>query len=143
MEQQHYRPDPIGSMFYGWVVVIASLIIILIVIGTRLSFGVFFKPLASEFGLTRAETSGVYSALMLLSCVVAIVGGWGADKFSPRILISFMGLFIGLSLILTSQAHSLWQLFVVYSFLSAIGTGGVFVVIMSILRVPSSFIKIA
>jgi len=133
MEQQHYRPDPIGSMFYGWVVVIASLIIILIVIGTRLSFGVFFKPLASEFGLTRAETSGVYSALMLLSCVVAIVGGWGADKFSPRILISFMGLFIGLSLILTSQAHSLWQLFVVYSFLSAIGTGGVFVVIMSII----------
>jgi MFS family permease len=122
-----------GRLFYGWIVVIASFIIISIVIGSRLSFGVFFKSLASEFGLTRAETSGVYSVHMLLGCVFAIVSGWGADKFSPRILISLMGLFCGLSLILTSQAQSLWQLFVVYSFLFAIGTGGVFVVITSII----------
>ena len=114
------------KLFYGWVVVIASFIIILIVMGIRLSFGVFFKSLANEFGLTRAETSGVYSAYMLLCAVFAIVSGWGVDKFSPRILISFMGLFTGLSLILTSQAHSLWQLFVVYSLLLAMGTGGIF-----------------
>ena len=121
------------KLFYGWMVVIASFIISIIVFGIRLSFGVFFKSLASEFGLTRAETSGVYSAYMLLCCVFAIVSGWGADKFSPKILISLMGLFTGLSLILTSQAKSLWQLFVVYSFLLAIGTGGVYVVSMSII----------
>ena len=121
------------KLFYGWVVVIAFFIIFTIASGIRFSFGVFFKSLVSEFGLTRAETSGVYSVYMLLCCVVSIVSGWGADKFSPRILISLMGLFTGLSLILTSQAQSLWQLFVVYSLLLAMGFGGVFVVSSSII----------
>ena len=120
-------------LFYGWVVVIASLIIISIVMGTRLSFGVFFKSLAKEFGLTRAETAGISSANMLLGCIFAIVSGWIADKFSLRILISLMGIFTGLSLILTSQAQSLWQLIIVYSFLLAMGTGGVFVISTSII----------
>lgn len=120
-------------LFYGWVVVIASFIISVIVFGTRFSFGVFFKFLASEFKLTRAETSGVYSAYMLLCCVFAIIGGWGADKFNPRMLISLMGLFTGFSLILTSQAHSIWQLFVGYSVLLAMGTGGIYVVSTSII----------
>jgi len=121
------------KLFYGWVVVLAFFIINIIAQGTRFSFGVFFKALASEFGLTRAETSGVYSVYMLLSCILGIVSGWAADKFSLRILISLMGLFTGLSLILTSQAQSLWHLFVVYSFLLAIGTSGVFVVSTSII----------
>ena len=121
------------KLFYGWVVVIASFFIILIVLGIRLSFGVFFKSLASDFGLNRAETSGVYSAHMLLSCLFAIVCGWGVDKFGPKILVALMGFFIGLSLILTSQTHSLWQLCVVYSFLFAVGAGGVFGVLMSII----------
>jgi len=124
------HPGIKDKLFYGWVVVIALFIISTIAFGTRLSFGVFFKALANEFGLTRAETSGVYSAYMLLCAVFAIVSGWGIDKFSPRILISFMGLFLGLSLILTGQAQSLWQLFVVYSLLLAMGTGGVYGVSM-------------
>ncbi len=119
------------KLFYGWVVVIASFIIFLVVFGARLSFGVFFKSLASEFGLTRAQTSGLYSAQWLVGCVLAIVGGWGADKFSPRILVGLMGSFLGLSLILTSQTHSLWQLFLVYGFLFAIGSGGIFGVVTS------------
>jgi len=119
------------KLFYGWVMVIAFFIINIIAIGIRFSFGVFFKSLVSEFGLTRAETSGVYSVYMLLCCVFSIVSGWGADRFSPRLLISLMGLFTGLSLILTSQAQSLWQLFLAYSFLFALGTSGVFVVATS------------
>jgi len=120
-------------LFYGWVQVIASFIINLIAFGTRHSFGVFFKSLTSEFGLTRVETSSVYSAYMIFTCVFAIVSGWAADKFSPRMLISLMGLLTGISLILTSQAQSLWQLFVVYSLLLAMGTAGVFVVSTSII----------
>jgi len=131
MIKSYYRIK--DKLFYGWVVVIAFFIINIIVQGTRHSFGVFFKSLASEFGLTRAETSGVYSVYMLLCCMFCFVSGWGADKFSLRKLISLMGLFMGLSLILTSQAQSLWQLFVVYSLLFAMGTSGVFVVSTSII----------
>src|SRR4030042_3668409 len=120
------------KLFYGWVLVIAFFIINIITFGARFSFGVFFKSLASEFGLTRAETSGVYSVYMLLCCIFSILSGWVVDKFNPKILIRLMGLFIGLSLVLTSQAHSLSQLFIVYCFLLAVGTAGVFGVSTSI-----------
>jgi len=42
-----------------------------------------------------------------------------------------MGLFTGLSLLLTSQTNSLWQLFITYSLLLAMGTGAIYVVPMS------------
>ncbi|MFB3883815.1 MAG: MFS transporter [Thermodesulfobacteriota bacterium] len=121
------------KLFYGWVVVIAFLMINVIIQGTRHSFGVFFKSLSGEFGLSRTETSGIYSIYSSLCCLFSFVSGWGADRMSLRMLIGLMGLFTGLSLILTSQAQSLGQLFLLYSFLFAMGTSGVFVVSTSII----------
>jgi MFS family permease len=120
------HPGIKDKLFFGWLVVLALLVITTVAFGTRFSFGVFFKALANEFELTRAETSGIYSAYMLICALFAIVSGWGIDKFGPKMLFSLMGLFLGLSLILTSQARSLGQLFFVYSLLLAMGTGGVY-----------------
>ncbi len=118
-------------LFYGWVVVIAFLIICTIIFGTRYSFGVFFKSLESEFSLTRGATSGIFSAYMAFSCVFAILGGWALDRYGPRIVTLLMGLFTGLSLLLTSQTNSLWQLFISYGLLLAIGTGAAYTVLIS------------
>ncbi|MFC1593240.1 MFS transporter [Candidatus Omnitrophota bacterium] len=118
-------------LFYGWVIVIASLIIGLIIFGTRLSFGVFFKSLEAEFELTRAVTSGVFSAFSILCCLIAILGGWALDKYGPRLIASLMGLFTGLSLLLTSQTTSHWQLFLSYSLLLSIGIGAAYIVLMA------------
>ena len=117
-------------LFYGWVVVIACFIINAIIFGISYSFGVFFKSLEGEFGLTRGATSGVFSAYMLLYCVFSILGGWALDRYGPRIITLFMGLFTGLSLLLTSQASASWQLFISYGLLLAMGTGATYMVIM-------------
>ncbi len=119
------------KLFYGWVVVVAFLIIGTIIVGTRFSFGVFFKSIESEFDLTRTATSGVFSISMIFAGVFAILGGWALDRYGPRIVILLMGLFTGLSLLLTSQTNSSWQLFITYSLLLAIGTGAIYVVTMS------------
>jgi len=113
------------------VVVIACLIIIAIIIGITYSFGVFFKSLESEFGLSRGATSGVFSVYMLLHGVFGILGGWALDRYGPRVIVVFMGLFTGLSLLLTSQANSPWQLFISYSLFLAIGAGAAYIVVMS------------
>lgn len=118
-------------LFYGWIVVIASFVINAIVFGTRYSFGVFFKSLESQFDLTRAATSGIFSVYMVLSCAFAMLGGWALDKYGPRIITAAMGLFAGLSLLLTSQVNSPWQLFISYSLLLAIGTGALYTVVMA------------
>jgi len=99
--------------------------------GSYNSFGVFFKSLGSEFGLTRTGTSGIFSLYMVLSCVVALIGGWALDKYGPKIIALLMGVFIGLSLLLTSQTNASWQLFITYSLLLAMGTGPNYVIIMA------------
>ena len=112
---------PKNKLFYGWVIVIFSGFTTLILTGTRFSFGVFFKPLANEFDLTRAATSSLFSIHMILCAFFTIAGGWTLDRYGPRLVYLLMGLFTGLSLLLTSQANSYWQLFIIYSLLLSIG----------------------
>ncbi|MFC1979427.1 MFS transporter [Chloroflexota bacterium] len=119
------------KFFYGWVITIASLVIFTFAMGMRLSFGVFFKSIESDFGLTRGVTSTIFSVYMLFCCVVSVLGGWALDRYGPRTVALLMGSFTGLSLLLTSQTDSAWQLFVTYGLLLALGTGGMFAVVSS------------
>ncbi|MFC1991108.1 MFS transporter, partial [Chloroflexota bacterium] len=118
-------------LFYGWVVVINFLITGTALWGTRLSFGIFFKSLENEFNLARVETSAIFSVYMALSIIFAIIGGRATDRYGPKIVVLFMGIFTGLSLMFTSQVTSHWQLFLTYSLLLSMGTGTIFIVIMS------------
>ena len=117
-------------LFYGWVVVAAFFIVGTTIWGIRFSFGVFFKSIEAEFNRTRAATSGIFSVYMVFGGVFTILGGWALDRYGPRIIVLVMGLFTGFSLLLTSQTNSLWQLFITYSLLLAVGTSDMYVVIM-------------
>jgi len=117
--------------FYGWVVAIAGFIISLATLGIRYTFGIFFQSFESEFELSRAATSSIFSTYMVLAGVIAVVGGWAFDKYGPRITVLVMSIFIGISFLLTSQATALWQLFITYSLLLALGTGGIYTVVNS------------
>ncbi len=119
------------NLFYGWVIVAVLLVIGATIYGTRLSFGVFFKSIESEFALTRAATSIVFSAYWIFSTVFAVVGGWALDRYGPRIVLLLMGIFTGISLLLISQTQSWLQLLMAYGLLLPIGTGAIFVIIMS------------
>ena len=99
------------------------------VLGIRSSFGVFFTSIETEFLLSRAATSSMFSVFMIISAAVAISGGWILDRYGPRIVIFLMGVFVALGLVLTSQTSSVWQLFFTYSLLAALGTGAGFTVV--------------
>ena len=116
------------KLFYGWVVVIVFLVVGITLYGIEFSFGVFFKSIESTFSLTRTETSAVSSVNMLLVGVFGFLSGWALDRYGPKIIVLLMGLFAGLSLLLTSQVNSSWQLFITYSLLLAMGAGGLYVV---------------
>jgi MFS family permease len=123
--------DTEHKLFYGWVIVIVSLVITAALSGVSYCFGVFLKSLESEFGLSRAVTSSVFSTNMIFSGVFALVGGGLLDRSGPRVVTMFMGVFTGLSLLLTSQTGFAWQLFITYGVLLAVGTGAVYTVAMA------------
>ena len=118
-------------LYYGWVVLVLLFVISVIILGIHFSFGVFFKSFQEDFGWSRASTSGVYSAYLLLSAIFAIITGWALDRYGSRVVFSVMGIFTALGLLLTSQVSLPWQLFVTYSLLLAIGTGGIYVASMA------------
>lgn len=119
-------------VFYGWVVVVVFLVIGTTLYGIHFSFGLFFKSIEAEFNLTRAATSTIVSVNMLLAALCSILAGWSMDRYGPRFVVLLMGIFTSLSLVLTSLTNSLWQLFLTYSLLLAMGTGPIYVVPMSI-----------
>ena len=120
------------KLFYGWVIVAGAFITIGVIFGVRNSFGIFFKSLEAEFGLPRAATSSVYSIYMLLTAIFAIITGWALDRYGPRLVVGAMGVLTGLSLLVTSQTTSLWYLFLSYSLMLSVGTGGARPVLMSL-----------
>jgi OFA family oxalate/formate antiporter-like MFS transporter len=119
-----------GKFFYGWIIVIAGVIVAAILIGSRQSYGVFFTSIESAFGLNRAETSGIFSAFMLVSAIFSAIGGWALDKFGPKKTIAAMGFFTGIGLLISSQVHSAWQLYLTYSLLMAAGTGEAYTIVV-------------
>ncbi len=118
-----------NSLYYGWVIMIASLIIGIISFGIRYSFGVFFGSLETEFNLSRTAVSSIFSIYMVLCAVFGVAGGWALDRFGPRKVATVMCLITGLSLLLSSRVQSAWQLFFTDSFLLAIGTGALFSIV--------------
>jgi len=124
--------QPGDRIFYGWIIVVAAVFIACTLLGIRFSFGVFFKSLEVEFDLTRVATSSVFSIYMIIFAIFALVSGWALDKYGPRLVVALMGLFTGLSLVTTSLSSSLWQLYLSYSLLLAIGTGGTIPVLMAV-----------
>ena len=120
-----------NKLFYGWVVVAAFIVISTTLAGIGTSFGVFFKSIESGFNITRTATSTVLSAYTISHMLTYSLGGWALDRYGPKIIMLLSGLFTGLGLLLTSQANSLWQLYITYGLLFAAGSGPVLVVLMS------------
>ena len=127
-----HLPSKIKSrLFYGWIVVATSSVIYALILGSRYCFGVFFKSLGNEFDLTRMAISSIFSIYMVLCPIFAIIGGRILDRYGPRLVVFSIGIFTGLSLLLTGKANSSWQLFIAYSVLFAVGTGPGYSVLMS------------
>jgi len=85
------------------------------------TFGIFLKPLAMEFNSGRAVISGARSLSMLLSGVLGIGIGRLTDRYGPRTLAIFNGILAGLGLLLMSQVNSVWQIYLFYGVITAIG----------------------
>jgi MFS family permease len=109
----------------------AGLLIAVMGLGTRYSFGVFLKSLEIEFSASRGATSGIFSVYMLLCALFSVAGGWALDRYGPRKIALLMGSLTGLSLLLTSQANTPWQMLITYGLLLSLGTGPIYTVVNS------------
>jgi MFS family permease len=111
---------------YGWVIVAACAMMIFITYGLNYSYSVFFKPLAELFDGDRATISLIFSLSMIIRGAAAIGTGWLADRYGARKVMVGCGLMMGAGYILSSRANALWQFFLTYAVVEAIGMSGIF-----------------
>ncbi len=116
--------DRKSKLFYGYIVVAAAFLIMVVMWGAFFSFGVFLEPLLAEFGWTRALTSGTFSLALLLFGFLGIITGRLTDKFNPRIVLTASGFLFGLGYLLMSQVNAIWQLYLFYGVMVGVGMSG-------------------
>lgn len=134
MTQEVVLPPTTGKeprFFYGYIIVLAGFFVMVLMNGAFYSFGVFFKPMLEEFGWTRAMTSGAYSLNMILWGSLSIITGRLNDRFGPRIVITACGFIFGAGYLLMSRISTLWQFYLFYGVIIAIGLSGCFTPIAS------------
>ncbi len=128
-----------NKIFYGWIVVIAASCIYAIGTGQSISFGIFIKPMAREFGWSRAAINAAFGLNMLVLAVFSLVSGILVDRFGPRRLNVFAGIAMAAGFYLCSKINELWQLYFAYSFLSGLGFSFIYITLFS--TVPRWFIE--
>lgn len=113
------------KLYYGYVVVAASVIIMMTGWGTYFSYGIFFESLLTEFNWSRAVTSGAFSASTLVSGFLGIITGRLSDRLGPRVISLVCCASLALGFVLMSVVHSSWQVYLIYAIPLSIGVSGI------------------
>lgn len=100
------------NIFYGWWIVIASMIIGIYTAGSfYYGFAFFVGPIRDEFDWTTAVIALAVGLRTMEMGIAAPAMGFLTDRFGPRRIVLAGGLVGGLGLMLLSQTHSIAEFF--------------------------------
>ncbi|MEP7341994.1 MAG: MFS transporter [Acidobacteriota bacterium] len=106
------------SGFYGWFIVSATFIFMMMIVGFIL-YGLpqFFPNYVQEFGWRRDQIQfGNTLSKIIVGPLFGFAAGWALEKFGPRSVMAAGALFAAIALIGFSQMNSLTQLYSFYFF---------------------------
>lgn len=74
-------------LYFGWYIVIAASIIVLLTTGLRMGIGPFVNPIMDDLGLSRTELSLIVSAGMIVYGIGMPIAGILLKAFNTRVLL--------------------------------------------------------
>ncbi|WP_112182283.1 MULTISPECIES: MFS transporter [Paraliobacillus] len=115
----------IGSNFYyGWMIVfIAGLGIFFSGPGQTYSNSAFIDQYINDFGWSRSQVSGVYSAATLCAGLIMMFVGRFIDRFGQRIMMVTVGTLFALACFFNSMVSSIWMLAIGFFLIRLLGQG--------------------
>ncbi|MGE0659294.1 MAG: MFS transporter [Reyranellaceae bacterium] len=130
---------PRRGIFYGWVVVASTFVVLCVGFGVTYAFNAFFLPLQAEYGATRGETALVFSIAGFLYFALGAVSGPLSDRWGPRPIVALGIVITAAGLAFASQAQTLWQIYAAYGIGVGVGVG--FAYVPAIAAVQKWFVR--
>lgn len=91
----------------------------------RVNISIIAPMLKDEMGFTSTQLGLVFSAFAYPYAAMQILGGWFADKYGPRLVLTVLSTIWAIATILCGFSWGLWSL-IMFRILLGIGEGGAF-----------------
>ena len=125
------------GLHYGWVILFMSVVTVLGSLGfARFGYTMILPHMKEGLGLTKTQAGNLATGNFVGYLILAIVGGFLAARYGPRVVISLAMLLVGVTMFLTGLAPS-FQMALVWRTLTGVGSGGSNVPVMGL--VPAWF----
>ncbi len=109
------------GIFYGWTVLAAAFITLVLGYAIRNTFSVFYPTIVEEFGWGRGSTALMFSISVIVYGLASPLAGSLIDRFKSRLILSLGACILGVGVALCSLATAQWHFFIFYGGIAAIG----------------------
>ncbi len=111
------------GFFYGWVVVVVTVLALLVSAGIRAAPGVLIVPLEQDMGWSRTLIATAVSVGLLLFGFAGPLAGWLVDRWGPRlVMLGGLGL-MAASMVASAVMRAPWQMLLFWGAVSGLATG--------------------
>ena len=110
-------------VFYGWVVVAVTVVVVLITAGVRSAPGAFLLTMIDEPGWSTSSVSFAAAVGLVVFGLAGPLSAWLMGRIGVRNVVLLSLAVTALSLVITSVVHEIWQLTLSFGLLSGLGTG--------------------
>jgi MFS family permease len=111
------------KFFYGYIILALCLINMVMMRGVTGSFSVYYLALLENFGWSHSDGASIASVNFLVYALAAPFVGFAFDRFGPRFLMPLGGALVGVGLLLSGFGNSLWNFYLSYGVVTALGQG--------------------
>lgn len=115
--------NKMANLYYGWVITAIVVITMMLVYGTRHSFGVFFPYVLGEFHWHRSSTALIFSLNILIYGFWAPVAGAIGNRWSRGKVVTLGIVVLFFSTAGCAFAREPWHFYLLFGILMPLGTG--------------------
>ena len=108
---------------WGWVVVLASLIISMVADGVSFSFGLLYIEFLHEFGASKSKTAWIGSLFMAVPLLSGPIMSALVDRYGCRNMTIAGGLISGLGFILSIFSNTIEIMYLTFGVIAGLGLG--------------------
>lgn len=108
---------------WGWVVVLASLIISMIADGVSFSFGLLYIEFLQEFGASKSKTAWIGSLFMAVPLLSGPIMSALVDRYGCRHMTIVGGLIAGFGFVLSCFSNTIEVMYLTFGVIAGLGLG--------------------